>query len=92
MLHFSAQAQIIKIIHPGKIFYTSGNKKPEKTSYNFSKESFSYILEKGSPEKNYLCFRKTKPKTIFLYFRKRNFLIFQETDLSYISGKVYSEP
>ena len=27
-----------------------------------------------------------------LYYRKRNFLILQETELSYILGKVYSEP
>ena len=44
-------------------------------SYIFSKESFPYISGNQHPEKKNS-----------LYFRKRNFLIFQETELSYISG------
>ena len=32
-LHFSAQAQKTKEIHPGKIYHTSGNENPEKVSY-----------------------------------------------------------
>ena len=54
--------------------------------------------------KRFLYFRKRKPKRIsyisgngnrgkkYLYFRKRNFFILQETELSYIFGKVSSEP
>ena len=42
------------------------------SSIIFSKESFSYFLQNGKPRKN------------SLYFRKRNFFIFQET--SYFSG------
>ena len=34
-----------------KISNISGNGKPEKISYVFSKESFSYILGKANPEK-----------------------------------------
>ena len=49
-VHFSAQAQKNKKIHPEKISYTSGNKNLEKP-YIFSKESFSYILENRNPEK-----------------------------------------
>ena len=57
--------------------YTSGNGGPEKVSYIFSKENCSYISGKENPPKN------------SLYFRKRNFLTFQETDTLknlYISG------
>ena len=38
------------------LYFRNGN--PEKTFYIFSKESFSYILEKGNPKKIY--FRKQK--------------------------------
>ena len=37
-----------------ELFYISGNENSEKTSYIFSKESFSYILGNGNPEKNFL--------------------------------------
>ena len=81
-VHFSAQAQKNKKIHPEKISYTSGNKNPEKT-YIFSKESFSYILENRNPEKildiSGSSFQSSKNgKKIpllkcFLYFEKWNF-------------------
>ena len=67
---------------PRKISYTSGNRSPEKISYIFTKERFSYISGNGNPENS-------------LYFRKRNFLIFQER---YIQNSgifktlVYSKP
>ena len=61
-----------KKIYPDKISYTLGNGHPEKTSYTFSKGSFSFILGNGNPEKN------------SLYFSKWNFLVFPET--FYISG------
>ena len=49
-------------------------------SYTFSKESFFYILGNGNLEKKvYISGDGT-------------FLYFQEKELSYISGKVYSEP
>ena len=51
--------------HPEKISYTSENGNPEKMSHIFSKENFMY-------------FRKQKTRKIFLCFRKRKFLIFQE--------------
>ena len=50
----------------------------EKVSYNFSKKP--------------LIFWKRKSKKKSLYFRKQNFLKLPETDLFYISAKVYSEP
>ena len=52
-----------------------------------------------SQKEAFLIFRKTETLKHSLYFRKRNFLIFQEryiqnpdiTELFYISGKAYSE-
>ena len=48
---------------------------PKKSLIFFQKESCSYILGNGNPEK-ILIFQETET---FLYFRKRNFLIFQES-------------
>ena len=76
-VHFSVQAPKIETIHPKETsynpekmrlansnkIYTLGNQNPEKSSYIFSKESFSYILENGNRKKS-------------LYFMKQNFLIF----------------
>ena len=61
-LHFSDQAQ--KNIYPEKISYASGNGNPQKISYIFSKESWSYILRSGT----------------FLYFKKGIFgtLVYSE--------------
>ena len=60
------------LVRPEKISYISGNKKPEKISYIFLKESFSYISGNGYPEKIiYIAGNGT-----FLYFKK----------LFYISG------
>ena len=50
---FSAPAQRVKKIHPEEISYTSGNKNPDKISYIFLKERFSYISENGNPEKQF---------------------------------------
>ena len=58
----------------------------EKISYTSGKWKFPTLILK-----NFLYFVKRKPRKKSLYFRKRNFLIFQETKLFYISGKVNSE-
>ena len=50
---------------------------------------------KNPPRENFLCFRKRKPLKTSYFFSKetpQKFFIFQETEPSYISGKVYSEP
>ena len=64
---------------------------PKKNFLFFPKKScsekVSYIFSKKA-----LIFWKQKPRKNSLNFRKRKFLIFQETKLSYISEKVYSEP
>ena len=60
--------------------YISGNGKPKKISNIFSNWSLSYISVNVNPRKN------------LVYLRKRSFFTFQETELSYISGKVYTEP
>ena len=57
-----------------------------ENSYIFSKESSSYISGNRNPEKipyisqkrAFLIFSKTETPKISLYFRKQNFLIFQE--------------
>ena len=59
----------------------------EKVSYIFSKKDPNF-LETEIPKKNPYISRDG----IFLYFRRQNFLILLETELSYNSGKVYSEP
>ena len=46
---------------------------------------------KRKPQKNSLYFGKRKPRKNYLYFWQRNFLTIQETELSNISGEVYSE-
>ena len=74
-------------VHPEKISYTSGSGNPAKTSYIFSK----YVV---------LLFQETENLKNFLYFRKRNFLMFQErniqnpgiTEGSYISRNVAFYP
>ena len=65
---------------PRENFLYFRKQKPDKFSYIFWKESFSYISGNGNLGKS------------LLYSRKQNFVIFQETELSYISRKVYSEP
>ena len=51
-----------KTIYLKKISYTSRNENPEKISYIFSKEGFSYIFGNGNPE--------TETLKSFLYFRR----------------------
>ena len=63
-------------VRPKKISYTSGNGNREKFAYIFLRENFSHISGKGSFKKN------------SLYFRKPNYSIFKEKQLSYISRKV----
>ena len=62
-------------VHPDKISYISRSGNTEKIPNIFSKESCSCILGNGNPEK-ILIFQETET---FLYFRKRNFLVFQES-------------
>ena len=52
---------------------------------NFFQKRIIYFLKK------ILIFWKRKTLKNSLYFKKRNFLILQETQLSYISRKIYSE-
>ena len=59
---FQPKLEKIKVSHPEKISYTSGNRNQEETSYIFSNQSLLYF-GKRKPRKNSLC------------FRKRNFLI-----------------
>ena len=47
---------------------------------------------KNFPYKTFLCFFLKKPAKSFLCFLWKSFSNFQKTELSYISGKVYSEP
>ena len=70
----------IKKSTPRKTSYTSENFSglPKKILMFFSKESCSYISENGNLEENLLNIKKP--------------FIFQETELSYIPRKVYSEP
>ena len=58
----------------------------------FSQKKAALIFQKKETPKKFLMFKETENLKSFLYFRKRNFLLFQEKELSYISGKVYSEP
>ena len=91
---------------PQKFPYISGNGNPKKVSFISGNGTFQstprkcLIFQETETPKKFLTFIKRKlflyfgkPKTEnnSLYFRKRNFLIFQETELSYISRKVYSE-
>ena len=64
----------------------------------FPQTFLMFFLKKPSLKK-FLYFIKKNPTFLeteipkkSLYFRKWNFLVLQETELSYISGKVYSEP
>ena len=52
----------------------------ESFSYIWSKESFCYISGNGNLEKKSSYFVKRKPRKNSLYFRIRNFLIFEETE------------
>ena len=63
---------------PGALFSPSSKKK--STPRNGNPEKIPYIFLKES----FLIFRKTRTPKIFF--------IFEKTKLSYISGKVYSEP
>ena len=70
LVHFSAQARKIKINPPQEkfLYFTKmelSDSNIKKNSYVFSKESFSYLA--GNAEKETL-------------FRRRNFLIIQETE------------
>ena len=71
--------------------FISGNGNPKKLltpqETETPKKIFIFPRKKAC-----LIFPETKTQKKSLYFKKRNFLIFQETELSYISGKVYSEP
>ena len=70
-------------IHPGKIYSNI-----KKTFYIFSKESFSYILGNGNPEKIlYISGNRTFP-----IFQGRNIHNPLIAELSYSSRKEYSEP
>ena len=72
-----------KNIHPEKIYSNI-----KKTFYIFSKESFSYILGNGNPEKIlYISGNRT-----FLIFQGRNIHNPLIAELSYSSRKEYSEP
>ena len=59
-------------------------KPPKKTSYIFSRESFSYISGNRNPEKISLIFQETE---LFLYFRKAIF-----RTMAYLKLEAYSEP
>ena len=50
--------------HPKKIFYISGNENVEKTSYVFSKGSFSYV-SKNENHENFFIFSKLKNLLFF---------------------------
>ena len=64
---------------------SSKNKKSSYIFFYFRKWNFlALILRNFRKRKFFLYFGKQKPRKNSLYFRKRNFLIFQET--SYISG------
>ena len=66
-LHFSVKAQKIKKPTPRKIYYISGKRSLEKTSYIFSKESFSYISRKKTL-KTLLIFQETEAPKKHLIF------------------------
>ena len=75
----------------------SGISPPKK---KFSLKKFITFFPRKPTVKKFLIFSQKKPPNFqetetpknSFYFRKRKFLILQETDLSYISGKVYSKP
>ena len=92
---FSAQARKVKKVLHEKIPYASGNGSPEKTSYIFSKESFSDISGNGNPKK-FVIFQETKLSYIsgsnFSSLKSKNnpFLksfFTQAQKTSYISGR-----
>ena len=58
-----------------KLSYTSGNKPPDKISYNFSKKNFLIFWKTETPKK-FFIFQETETLKNALYFRKGNFLIF----------------
>ena len=65
MGHCNFQPKLEKI-HPEKISCASGNRKPPKKFYIFSKKSFFYISENGNAEKVFYI----SGNGTFLYFRK----------------------
>ena len=84
-----------------KIPYISGNGNPKIISYILGNGTFQstlrkfLIFQKTETPKKLLIFSQKKAVIIYyetetpkksLYFRKWNFLIFQETELSYTSG------
>ena len=89
-----------------EIPYISGSGSPKKASYISGNGTFQYtprkflIFHETEAPKKLLIFSQKKavlilqetetPKKSF-HFRKRNFLILPETELSYILRKVYSE-
>ena len=83
-------------VHPEKSSYISGKRKPEKTCI-FSKESCSYTLENRNFQKLFIFQETEPPKTSYIpgsdfpssKIKKhtlKKFLLFQEMELSYISG------
>ena len=70
---FQPKLENNKKIHRKKISFASGKWNfltlILKISYIFSKESFSYILQNGNPEK-ILIFQETETLKNFVYFRK----------------------
>ena len=44
------------------------------------------------PLEHFSYFRKQKPEKFLIFSQKKAFLIFQETELSYISGKTIQNP
>ena len=83
---------------PKKIPYISGKGKGKKASYisgNETSQSTSrkfLIFQDAETPKKIFIFQETKTPKKSLYFPKRDFFISEETELSDISGKVYSEP
>ena len=72
---------------PKKLAYISGNGNLKKASYISRNGTFQ-----STPIK-FLIFQEAEtPKKSLIFFQKKAVLIFQETELSYISGKLYSEP
>ena len=78
--------------------YISGNGTSKKTSYISRKRSFQstpiklLILHETKVLKKFLMF--SQKKTVLMFWKKettKKLFIFQEAELSYISGKLYSE-
>ena len=66
----------------------------KKNMYISSKESYSYILGNETQRFSSLARKKNPPRENSLYFRKWNFIIFQERyirTLTYLEPEKYSE-